>query len=188
MSAPDARTIRNVQGRLIKDPTDLTLTDGVFGGTQLGLVKQKVVRVVSRDKIIRAEEFSSLPVEVIKSAQEIVLVCELRGYDADALSTIFPDVTTSTASGIAKVVFAGTTRGGRKGTDDAFKLLFAPRNIDEHPAMILYKAIPMLSETMELRLSATRELIFPVMFLGTKKNSGNRDVGQMGLINELDVS
>ena len=187
MAAPDPRTIRNVIGRLIKDPTDLTLTDGIFGGTQLGLVKQKVIRVVTRTKVIRAQEFGSIPVETIRGAHEIALLCELRGWDSDAISAIFPDVTTATASGRPRINFPGSTRAGAKGTDDAFSLLFAPRNTEEHPALILYKAIPMLAESMELRMGR-QELSMPVVFMATRDPDSPAKMAEMGLLTDLDVT
>jgi len=49
----------------------------------------------------------------------------------------------------------------------AGKLLFAPKAKDDHPLILMYAAIPMLDEDLELRMSMKEEYGLGVRFLGT---------------------
>lgn len=185
MSSADPRSILKIPGRLVKDPTDLT-ADFPHGGTELGIVRERVFRVIQRRQIITANEFGLEPAEVIESGQTAVFACTLRGFDVNAVAQIFPDVVTSTDSGFPVIRYPGSARAGELASGRAFKLLFSPRNTEEHPGFVFYNAIPLMAETMEMDFSADREFGINVVFQAIRDNATPPKVYQIGLLADLD--
>lgn len=101
-------------------------------------------------------------------------------------------------SATATATFVETTRGGKEvmewpGSDLAVgnvltaldSLVFTPRNQEDHPAILIHKAMPLIAPTAQLRLSAYRWLTVPALFIGVP--DGTNRVAQMGHIKALTL-
>ena len=190
MTTPVASNIIHIPADLIKDPTSLDpSTAPDFGGTILGNVSEVVLRVTHRQEALRAEEYANEVVEVVEGSDDVVLGAFLRGFDKDAIQTIFRDADQSSLTGQARVQFPGaTTRASSFGSDRAIKLLLAAKNYEEHPSLIIYNAIPLLDEAAQLRFSFnnTNEYGLPVVFQGIRDSSAK--IAQHRLLEDLDLS
>ena len=180
MAAPSATSIPRVHGKLILTPTDNS-SSPLYGGTDLGAVR-RVRFEPGYNQVPIASEYYGQTQEVLHIQGNCVLGCLLRGWDGDALSTIFPGY--ALASSEHTLTFPGGVLSGRKLSGTAVKVLYAARR-SEHPSVVLYNAIPLVEPSAELRKSILNELEIPVFFLGLRDGSGN--IGAMGPIAGLTI-
>lgn len=165
MSTPSVLQVLRVPGRLVLNPTDLSTTFP-YGGTALGLVRDTVVHIVNGTREITAEEFGNTVTEVVLAGTRLYISCALRAFDNDALAAIFPEASTQSGSGDKGLTYNPSTgiRAGKKLSDMAAKILFAP--VDEERDFFVYfpKAIPHPEETAKLELSFEEEIGVDVSF------------------------
>jgi hypothetical protein len=175
MSTPSPADVLQVPGKLSKAPTNLA-TAYPHGGTALGEVRAVVVRPSFVYGVVRAAEFGNEPVEAIATSEAWVLAGVLRSYDPDALSDLFPN-TALAGSGVGGriITYPGTVRTGHLLSSRSIKLLFTPDDSDRQPAVLFYRALPMLDETAELRFTLADKLEFPFVFAGIR-DASNRIV------------
>lgn len=187
MSAAVASEILHVPGRLIVNPTTLALASAPdFGGTPIGNAAEVVVRIDHRDHLVRAEEFGNEIVEVVEAGEDFVMAMFLRGFDVDAMLTVFENSVKSSLTGKPVVSYPGSSiPAGSKGSDRAVRLLYAPENTEEHPAVLMYRGIPLLEEAAQIRFgrSLSREFGTPAIFRGIR-DSSNR-LYQIALLEDL---
>lgn len=187
MAAGDPRSVLRITGSLVANPTNLT-TPPAFGGQVLGLTTDVVFKPGLRAQELRAEEYGGEPVELLVGSETAVLGALLRGADGDAWSTVFENSTVSTPSGSPRTDYPGTTRAGTYGSTRAIKLLYAPKNTEGHPALLIYKAIPLVEETAELAFSINREFGIPALFWSIRDTDGtNNRVYQLGRLEDLTL-
>lgn len=181
MAAPSASSILRVPGTLIWGPTDLG-TSEPYGGVYLGTVRgiRFTPNVQYRD--VWAEEFGSV-VDSFYVGERPELRAVVRHPDSDMVNTTAPKAIASGSSGIHWLFRPGGTTGNtRAGTplySRAGKLLFAPYARTAHPMILMYSALPMLSDDVELRFSLNDEYGIGVTFRGSPDSSGRvYDTGQ----------
>lgn len=168
MGAPLLRRSMRIPGKLVKDPTDLTAAYP-YGGTELGLVGKEEIRYRAKHHALTAEEWGEQVYEVISAGTSLVFGCDLRGFDQDAIATVFPD----TAAG-SKVVNdtrerivrfrASTARAGTLLGSLSFALLFVPEDVKTKPGWLFYDAIPVLAEDAIQSLDPEHEAAMNVWF------------------------
>ncbi len=167
MASPDPRkVIRGLTGSLCTDPTDL---DAAFphGGTAIGLTRDMVFTPGERAVLIHAEEFGNVVREGFRVQDSPVFTAVLRQWDDDGVAAIYPDTATGD-SGRTLIRSRANTNANRSGTKlsaSAVKLLFSPDSPDQHPFIIIYKAIPVLTDSM-IEPDMRKELGFSVGFYG----------------------
>lgn len=152
-SATPDRVIR-CPGTLIKSPS--SLTPGSYGGTVLGLTRLVVFREGVTAYPVTSEEWGGQAADFIRSGEGASLGAVLRGPDLDAWTAVMTGTSTGTVSGGPKTVPTFSTEAHRPGallSARAFVLLFAPESPLEHPAVILYAAVPCVDPSRELSLS-----------------------------------
>lgn len=168
MASPKARNVRFIPGKLVKDPTNLAAAYP-YGGTELGLTAAVLFKPGVMSRQHGAEEFGGAYIENTFIGEVALLSCTLRGFDADALGRVFPNVSTGSVTGRAGIdgrVSAGGNLPGYRMSNKAMKLLWVPDDIDECEALLLYSAIPGVEETAALAKSYSEEFGVPVFFLG----------------------
>lgn len=173
MASSDAQKIVGpVEGFLCIDPTDLTAAFP-HGGTAIGTVRDEEFRPGPQERAIFAEEYG-VNIEVYHAGWDPVFLCVLRDYDDDAVSAIWPDVTTTGLSrpGLQARVSANDFRAGKRMSDLAVKLLFSPRALDAHKFIVLYKAIPIVQPDASILLNLGDEIGTGVMFRGIPDATG----------------
>lgn len=186
MASPSTKNVLRIPSRLAWNPTNLS-TAYPHGGTALGLARAIAWKPGIHARPITAEEWGGITVEAVYAGSTVLLSAVLREWDRDAISTIFLD---SAAGGTtARRVARGreTTESYRAGTSLASKagvLLVSPES-SQHPAIILYRAIPIPDVAAEIRMALSEEFGFPVLFHGTPNGSG--DTHRIGLLSDLSL-
>jgi hypothetical protein len=170
MSQGNPTKVIHAPGKLILNPTDNTNTTDA-GGTELGLVADAIFRPNLLRRDLTAEEYGSEVFEIIEAGEQAILSCLLRGWDADAVATVFKETSTGTNSGDTGVEYPGSLRAGTLGTDRAVKILYLPDASDEIPAIYLYNAIPLVQEAAELALAMNTEQVIAVFFQAIRDSS-----------------
>jgi len=175
MAVADVTKVYRVPGKLAINPTNLA-TAFPHGGTALGVATRVRIERTEPRTMVRAEEFGQEVVEVVRGGETLILGVMLRQWDSDVLSAIFPDTSGTTVNGLP-----ATTRAGSLMTDNTAKLIFTPDNQTDHPGIILYKAVPLVEETAELKFGVVRELVIPTLWLALR-DASNRfySVGKIG--------
>lgn len=185
MAAPATRHILHMPGRLIKDPTDLSLADP-YGGTKLGIFKSVTFSLKIEHHPITAEEWGNQVVEVIHAGSSIMIGATLREFDKDALAALFLDTETGSPSGETLVHFrADSGRAGTKLSTLAMKLVFVPRAAVRQPTIYIRQAVPVIAPETAIALATQEEVGIPVLFYGVPDS--NEDVGQMGRLGDLTL-
>ncbi len=175
MGTADATKVYRVPGKLAINPTNLGAAFP-HGGTALGVSTRVRIEMTRPQIMIKAEEFGSEVCEVVRGAETFILGAMLRQWDADVLAAIFPDTATTTINGLP-----ATTRAGTLASDNSAVLIFTPDNQTDHPAILLYKAIPLVEETAELRFGIVQELVLPVLWLALRDSSDRfYSIGKIG--------
>jgi len=169
MSTPNARDVLHVPGRLVKNPTSLSL---VFphGGTALGIVRAIVFKPEAKYRSIHAEEFGE-KVEHVYIGEGVVVSAVLRAYDSDAIQTIFQNTSVGSVTGERVVNQPGSNRAGSLLSAQSIKLLFVPNDPNRHPGFVLYRALPMVSESAEFNFKLDEPFEIGMVFAGIRDTS-----------------
>jgi len=119
VATPAVTQALRVPGKLSYGPSDLT-SAYPHGGTGLGLVRDiRLTRDVVAERRIRATEYGGETVEALVPGQEWVISFLLRGFDNDAISTVFPNTFTGATDSLEGIREPGTIRAGELLSDQA---------------------------------------------------------------------
>lgn len=165
MSSPTLTNIVRNRGRLIADPTSLTGTFP-FGGTALGLTRTAAFRYNVQTAEVTAEEFGNRRVEAVYSGEQAEFGAVIRDYDSDMITKIFPN------TGSNGLVKSDKTDRGILLSTRSHVLVFAPLAEDDHPWIVLYRALPIQDEAAEIQLSANVEIGIAVKWWAIPDTSG----------------
>lgn len=185
-TASASAALRN-PGRLIWAPTSLSSAP-LYGGTELGLIRAVAWSSGIGSRAIRAEEYGGMPVGFIRTDGGCALVATLRGWDSDAVTRSLPGVAAGSSSGRPVMSQTLTTESQRAGAmlDDAVGvLMFIPLSPAEHPAVILYAAVPVPEEAHRVALSLDVEFDSVVAFRGVPDSSARTYA--VGMIEDLSL-
>lgn len=175
-------------GILIKNPTSLTVpgADGAYGGTLLGLSRDHEIAMMDTPITVPGEELGGAPTEQIEGGKWCVFGALFRGFDDDALATIYANTATGASTG-KKVIRIGTgqsVKAGHRVSDRAVKLLFVPKKSSKR-AVIIYRALPGIREDSKTALSIFRESTHAVTFVGMPDATGR--VAEVGRLADLTL-
>lgn len=188
MAAPAETAVDRGPGNLIVTPTDLSAA-APYGGTYLGAARDIESDFLDdEDVIVPGEEFAGAPVEALEMTGCFALYSLIRGFDATALATIFPNTSTGSSSG-AKVIDGGvqsTVRSGHLRSSRAVKLLFAPLNSAKR-AVLIYKAMPFIPKGARARYSILYESVIPVVWLALPDTANSGRTYKIGKIADLTL-
>lgn len=199
MSAADVDAVMRNGGRLILNPTDLTLaTNGYdpvtasFGGTELGVLGDFVFeQLFIVDKATGADDrHAGELVEAWHCGETWIMAFTLRQRSDDQKTTFYPNHLVGGTSGkkVLSDQYKGTTtkRPGTRLSARAVKLLFVPTDLTNE-AILFYKAVPMLDEEQRIRLTATEEFKVAAMFQAMW-DSVNNGLYAQGLLTDLSLT
>ena len=169
MATPSVDQALRVPGRLAAGCTDFTAAYP-HGGTALGLVRDVVAeRVEIAGKIIRAAEFGHEVHTILRGGAVWSVTFALRGFDGDGVTASgLPTATTGSDVG---VVEPGSDTPGSAYTGQV--ICFSPNNPD-HPAVVLYTALPVFSSVLRLRFADLTEFAPVLTYVGTRDASGRQ--------------
>ena len=133
-----------------------------FGGTDLGLLAQVQLRRTGAQTPIEAEEFGLEVVDSVFVGANYRLAVALRGWNANAINSLFPNLT-----GTAVVNHPGSVKPGKFRRADAAELVFTPRDA-AHPTLTFNDAIPETVEEMTIDFAARSEHLVLCTFLAVR--------------------
>lgn len=175
MAAADLNQCLAAPGLLCMNPTDLTAAFP-HGGTALGEVYMARALFTSAYFDITAEEYGNRAVDSVYSGENIAFSCVLRQFDESAVAAVFPNTATGTTSQRVSVKgwedAASPVRPGHLGSSRSVKLLFSPLDPDRCRALILYRALPRVGESLDLRFAFDARQEVPALFLAIPDASG----------------
>ncbi len=172
MADADITQVLRVPGRFCSAPTNLSAAFP-HGGTALGIIHHAAARRIGRYDFVRAHEFAGEVVEVVEGGADWVMAAMVRQYDNDAIAAIWPHTGTGGTSSDKYIEYPGSTnRAGTLLSTNAFVLMFVPNDTTNHPCVLMRRAVPMIEETAELRLSVLYEFATPVVFACLRPASG----------------
>lgn len=148
MSAPDVANALRVPGRLSIDPTSLTSGSYPWGGYGLGVHSGIVALPHRHVEVIRGGEYGMVPVEAIECGEAWTIVSRLQSVDPTALAKFFAGYSTGATTG--HPLITGPSGVGSKVSDRKAALLFTPFDEDNHPCVLFYAALPILTEDGEI--------------------------------------
>lgn len=186
MAARDPTNLLVVPGRLVISPTDLSAAYP-YGGTELGIVRDHVFRPNQETRQVVAEEFGGHVVEEIVTRQAAVFAAVLHSWDAAAI----PHVLGNAAAGdsgrplVSEYVADGTVRAGQFLSERAVKLLFVPEALRTAPAILLFRAAPMLDSRAALELRRNVDAGLAVLWRALPDDTLR--VYQMGALEDLTL-
>lgn len=183
MSAGVPTSTRFSGMRLVVNPTNLA-SAYPYGGTEIGLVRELEEIEVTQDTTITAEEFGGVAVETTVAVGTLVVACNLRGWDKDAISLLPFAVSKGSGARYSITTDAnGTTRAGVASTYHS--LLMVPDDRTNGIARILYRVGVHKDWTARTQRSYGREFGLPIIFVATLDQYGRRD--DEGLIGDLTL-
>lgn len=167
MAAPDVEKVQGATGRLVLNPSNLSLSFP-YGGTALGLVANVALMPIERRFLNTAEEYGGMVVEEYDMGRDWLMSCSVRGFDAALLNFMFPNVT---SGGVTETLTQnrGAAMSARSGV-----LLFAPRD-STHYGFILYRALPRVKESGRMPFSVHERTSFAAIFRAIPDSAG-RDI------------
>lgn len=175
MAAEDVASILRVPASLIWNPTNLGAPATNYGGTVLGISREKEF---TPQPVLRPiwNETAGAYKDVIYCGERVLFRAVLRYPDSDAVTAIMPRSIASGSSGVHWLFRPeGTTSNTRAGTSLGTMsgvLLVAARARVDHPMLLIYNAIPSIDESLKLQWSLGKEFGLAVAFWGTPSSNG----------------
>ena len=176
MATANPRNIRRFRGRIAWAPTSLTAAFP-HGGTELGVIRDATFKPGFKYEEIRAEEYGNVPTEYVYDGSHGVFMAVLRGFDNDALSTIFPDTTTGSATGdqiLRADVSGSVTLAGTLISTNSGILVVSPNSPETEEFLVLYNAMPMVEAQAQLQYKASEEVGMAVVFGASPDATGRQ--------------
>ena len=187
MATPDISKLLRIPGRLSHTPTSLA-SAYPHGGTAIGTVGSVDFRLNAAPFEVTAQEWSGAVIDLIETTPRPVFDFTLREVlDIAALAAMFPCYVVGAQGGpILKFNVAGAVRGGFKiGASLSFVVVFTPDSPDDHPFLILRRAVPAIQESAVLAFRGSQEVGIPLRFYATPNST--KDVFDFGLRRDLTL-
>lgn len=187
MSAPAASAIDRGPGTLIITPTNLA-TATTYGGTILGATRAHEIDFLDDEILVPGEEFGGATTEALEVQRGCIFYCLMRGFDANALATIFPATSTGSSTG-AKVIDGGvqsTVRSGHLRSARAVKLLLAADDPTKR-SVLIYKAMPIILPSDRTRFAIFSETTFGIAWHGLPDTANSGRAYKIGKLADLTL-
>lgn len=191
MSSADVTRVLRNGGQLCINPTDLS-TAWPHGGTGLGVVGDVVLKQhwVTDEAMGADDRHANESIETYYLGESWVMAFTVRQWDNDPLDVFFPNRINGATRRVLADQYSGvaaTRRPGTKLSTSGFKLLFTPNDYLTSPAVIFYKAVPILEAMQEIQLSAMEEMKVAVVVRAMYHNTIGK-LHKMGLLSELSLT
>ena len=185
MTAGHASRVLRAPGRLVANPTDLSVAYP-YGGTELGLTR--VVVLLSQGAGFRVEsEALGEATDVLEESNHFVMSCFLRGWDDDAMKHLLADhYDAGAVSGHAVVTIPNRARPGSSALVRAKILLYVPDDLVGAPALLIYRGVPDIPAGAEIAFQRREELGVPITVDCIRDSNGN--ILQVGRFADLSLS
>jgi hypothetical protein len=173
-------------GRLVASPTDLTL-DYPYGGTELGKAKLAVLATFGQSFRVPCEGLGGEASDLIGAPSYYVFSCFLRGWDDDAIQSLFQNNFVQGAVSGHSVLREPFNRvGGSSEFSRAIKMLYVPDDIINAPAVVIYAGIPDWTDGAEIAFQRGEELGIPLAVECLRGSTGK--IVEVGRLADLSLS
>ena len=143
------------------NPTNLAIAYP-YGGVEVGLTRACALLPLGTGFRVFSEGLGEAS-DVLEPAHEFVFTCFLRGWDDDAIETLFIDgYREGTVSKRAVWSAPGVAVPGSSALPRAVKLLFVPDDVAHVPAVLVYRGIPDWGTNAALAFQRREELGIPL--------------------------
>lgn len=184
MATDDPRRILRVPGRLSHGCTDLTAV-WPHGGTGLGAVKGVMLKRFGGLWPATAEAFGGAPVEYLEAGEAWAIAATIRTDQDDVIRRIFPNTAAGTVSQRRVVSAPGSTpthAGDWVSARSLTALVFTPEGATQAksatspdvdaPFIVIYRALPLIANDVEIPLELGAEWAIDVTFQGIPDSTG----------------
>jgi len=136
-----------------------------FGGADLGLIRNVELRREEAGGTIEAEEYGGEAADIVLARVQYRVGVALRGWNADAIGAVFPNVTGSTIS------WPGAKPSGYFRSQDAAALVFTPKD-SNYPSYTFAMAIPRAAAELVVEYAHREEHLILCEFTAIRDVSG----------------
>lgn len=184
MARPHPANILRAPGSLIIDPVDPTLPYP-YGGTLVGETRAVVLTQLGTGFRVQCEGLGEAS-DILEADGRWALSCFVRGWDDDAVQLLLPDGWAA-GSSTQHAVFSypAMARPGSSALGRARQVLYAPQNIEDAPAVVLYAGVPDWTDNAALAWARTEELGLPLVFEAFRDSTGR--MLQVGRLADLSL-
>lgn len=169
--------IQRVPGKLYINPPDIS---GGSYGTELGFLENGLLFDAGmKFNLLYTEDSGQTPTDVNYVGNQVSAVAEFMQYNNSTMSVAFNGMDSS-----GLVTIPGSIKTGKFFANDSnrrFVLLFVPEDTSKNKAIIMYRAIPYITNT--IRLANGLDTLYTCLFVGIKDASGR--IAAMGPIGSL---
>lgn len=184
----DAANSLRVPGRFCADPTDLGIAYP-HGGTALGMHQGLEVRIDMPVRLRRDESFANIVTEGIEIERGLLIGAVFRGITNAAAQKLFANTAVGGSSGDRVIESPGLSGSPkplvRAVSERAFALLFSPTHPTLHPAVLLYRCLPMLEDGAALTLAVEAENGVGAIFVAAPDATTPFKVSRVGKLADL---
>lgn len=177
MGTLDVAAVRRVPCRLSFGCTNLALA-WPHGGTGMGAVREPILKRFSAAFPVPLEAFGGAPAEYLEPGAAWGVGGRIRTIDDDAIGKAFPN-TSAGATTQRKLVTDGpssTVRAGNWMSGREFVLVLTPEGAThaksatqpdvDAPFVVLYRALPVMGDPLEIAFNRTDDLGILFAFMG----------------------
>ena len=185
MTEANAARVIRAPGRVVVSPTDLSIAYP-YGGTPIGKTRLVVLQSLVENFRVESEGLGGETSNILEGANRYVLAFFLRGWDDDAIETLFADnYREGAVTGHAVFEAPGRILPGSSALSRARVVLFVPDDVDAAPAVLVYSAVPQMPGGAELKFQRTEELGAPVAQECVRNATGK--IVEVGRLADLEL-
>ena len=163
MAAGSSSRILRSPSRLVANPTTSpSSTAYPYGGKEVGRVNAVAVASAAGNYRVFSEGDGTAN-ELLEGEHRWIFTCFLRGWDNDALQTMLADgYSVGSVTQHSMFTAPGNKIPGSSALSRAIKLLVVPDDPVNNPGLILYYAIPEMTENAPLSWARSSEFGVPI--------------------------
>lgn len=162
MAAGNATRVLRAPGRLVVDPSDLSL-DYPYGGTEVGKTRLVVLSSFGTSVPVTSEGLGGEASDILERTNAYIFTCFLRGWDDDAVEKFFAtNFVQGAVSGHAVFREPGLRTAGASALDRAVALLYVPDDAVNNPAALMYRGVSDWTDGADLAFQRKEELGIPL--------------------------
>lgn len=186
MAAGSATRVLRAPGRLVVNPSDLTL-NYPYGGTEVGLTRLVVLQSFGANYRVETEGLGGEAGDVLESPAHYAFSCFMRGWDDEAVEKFFANnFVQGATSGHAVLREPGNRLGGASALGRAVSLLYVPDDPIHNPSLLIYRGVPDWGDGAELAFQRQEELGIPLAVDCVRGATGK--ILEVGRLADLSLS
>ena len=180
MAAGNATRVLRAPGKLVVNPSDLTLAYP-YGGTEVGKTRLVVLTSLGASVKVSSEGLGGEASDILERTNAYVFSCFLRGWDDDAVAKFFAtNFVQGPVSGHAVFREPGNRVPGSTALARAVVLLYVPDDAVNNPSAIMYRGVPEWTDGADLAFQRQEELGIPLTVDLLRSDTGNiLEVGRL---------